>query len=36
LNFLAADTPLTQSAFAGFCPTASILKQLGKQPGAGF
>jgi hypothetical protein len=27
---------LLQSAFTGFCPLASILKKLGKQPGAAF
>jgi Protein of unknown function (DUF2892) len=27
---------LFQSAFTGFCPLASILKQLGVSPGAAF
>jgi hypothetical protein len=27
---------LLQSAFTGFCPLATILKKLGKQPGAAF
>jgi hypothetical protein len=27
---------LLQSAFTGFCPMATILKKLGKQPGAAF
>jgi hypothetical protein len=27
---------LFQSAFTGFCPLASILKMLGKKPGAAF
>lgn len=27
---------LLQSAFTGFCPLASILKKLGKEPGAAF
>ncbi len=27
---------LLQSAFTGFCPMASILKKMGKQPGAAF
>lgn len=27
---------LLQSAFTGFCPMASILKKLGRQPGAAF
>jgi hypothetical protein len=27
---------LLQSAFTGFCPLATILKKMGKQPGAAF
>lgn len=27
---------LLQSAFTGFCPLATILKKLGKQPGSAF
>lgn len=27
---------LLQSAFTGFCPMATILKKMGKQPGAAF
>jgi len=27
---------LLQSAFTGFCPMATILKKLGKQPGTAF
>lgn len=27
---------LLQSAFTGFCPLATILKKLGKQPGPAF
>jgi hypothetical protein len=27
---------LFQSAFTGFCPLATILKKLGKQPGQAF
>jgi hypothetical protein len=27
---------LFQSAFTGFCPLATILKKMGKQPGAAF
>lgn len=27
---------LLQSAFSGFCPLASILKKMGKQPGCAF
>jgi hypothetical protein len=27
---------LLQSAFTGFCPLASILKALGRKPGAAF
>lgn len=27
---------LLQSAFTGFCPLATILKRMGKQPGAAF
>lgn len=27
---------LTQSAFTGFCPLASILKAMGKKPGSAF
>jgi hypothetical protein len=27
---------LLQSAFTGFCPLATILKKLGKQPGTAF
>ena len=27
---------LMQSAFTGFCPLASVLKALGKKPGAAF
>jgi hypothetical protein len=27
---------LLQSAFTGFCPLATILKRLGKQPGPAF
>ena len=27
---------LLQSAFTGFCPMATILKKLGKQPGPAF
>lgn len=27
---------LFQSAFTGFCPLASILKKMGKQPGQAF
>lgn len=27
---------LLQSAFTGFCPMATVLKKLGKQPGPAF
>ncbi len=27
---------LLQSAFTGFCPLATILKKMGKKPGAAF
>jgi hypothetical protein len=27
---------LLQSAFTGFCPLATILKKLGREPGAAF
>lgn len=27
---------LLQSAFTGFCPLATILKKLGRQPGSAF
>jgi hypothetical protein len=27
---------LLQSAFTGFCPLATILKKMGKQPGSAF